>query len=708
MMKSVGQLLRQPMKTLIGVVLAAAGCCGLCISLAQFTASRAIGQQLESLFQPVAFPSAAYEKEADDWLADYARQNPEVVTHIGGSGLVSAYIPGIVPDNYTQHCPPLTTNTTGDLGENFLYLPNRSAAQYTCAMLRITLEEIGTPVHESYEYIQDSGEYGLAQTQRMTVKLKGTVEEVIGLEQGYNSPVGYTADLTLCVADQGELEALNLIPGQQYLVFGTDYVDEDYNLRRSLTLEEAEDGTHFPFIQSFDPDKLHLYTQEELENVPGALEEQVVGYYAYDNGIAVIKSWYSGAPRTIKMTLWDASSMPLYTYEKDVLGQVAEVAHPQRSFVTSTGEKVTMGVEEYHSLYAEPTIVKIETSVADFLASGQGTQWAKALQDIEINSHSFPLIGVEDVGMIPDFFQGTAEISQGRDFTQQELSAGAKVCLISEQMAKDNGLTLGDTLSLETYRNDLGVPYQTDIASGNGACMPMACYYFGTTMSRSPAQGYTIVGIYRQDSPWANYYNHFYAFTPNTIFVPLETVKDMAEYSYTGLFRWVEINGAYLERFLEDIGGAGYSGQLLVDDNGYTSAAAGVADYSRIAQTAVWVSLGVFVLVLLLFTLLYPGLLTRTMFTMECLGATPKERRRYVLQYAWGMILPGAVLGTIAGVVGWKYVTALSGTAGKVEPAITLSPGVFLLAAVLYLGIFSGGTAVTAILLSRDRGIRRK
>lgn len=99
---------------------------------------------------------------------------------------------------------------------------------------------------------------------------------------------------------------------------------------------------------------------------------------------------------------------------------------------------------------------------------------------------------------------------QGREFSQQEIDYGANVCLISEKLAAINDLSVGDSIPLQTYQNDPGVPYQTDISSGNGASLPMACYYFGTTMSLNSAVEYTIVGIYQQDNAWGNYSDNFY------------------------------------------------------------------------------------------------------------------------------------------------------------------------------------------------------
>lgn len=709
-MNTIKQVIRQPLKSFMGILMAAGACCALCICVAQFVAAMETQQQLKELFQPVGFPSSSYEKVADDWLFTYAEENPEIIQRIDSSGLVSAFIPNLNPDNYSQYCPPKRITSSGNSGDNLKYLPNMSRTQYNSAMLLIMLEEVGEPTYQSYEYITGSTEYGLAKTQRMIIKLKGTVEAVVGMEQGYNDPVGYTADLTLCVSDQAELETLHLVPGEKYLVYGTDYIDADYNLRCYFALKESADGTPYPFIPAFDSERLHMYTPEEIENMSSGLPESqvVVGYYEYDEGTVAITRSLAQQLKTITLTLWDQSSMPHYTYETDTMGRAIEVAHPDRSFRNQSGEMVTMGVEEYSSIYREPTIARIDTTVEEFLNSEEGVIWGDALRNVEINAHAFPVVGVKDIDYIADFYYGAARILKGRGFSQQEIDYGAKVCVISEKLAAINGLSVGDSISLQTYQNDPGVPYQTDISSGNGASSPMACYFFGTTMSLNPVEEYTIVGIYQQDNAWGNYSDNFYAFTPNTIFVPGQTIADIAEYSYTGLFRTVQINGEYLDRFLEDIGIAGYSGQLLVEDNGYSAAAEGVANYQQIAQTAMIVSAAVFVIILALFMLLFPGSVGKTLFTMQCLGANRKERICYVMEYALSITLPGTLMGALMGEICWGYMSAVWQYSSNMDSAL-LIPNVNCFAiGVLHFLTFVVFSAITAFLTSRDQGIQKK
>ena len=54
--------------------------------------------------------------------------------------------------------------------------------------------------------------------------------------------------------------------------------------------------------------------------------------------------------------------------------------------------------------------------------------------------HSAPVLTVEKLEGLAEFANGNAMVTQGRSFFQQEYDSGAAVCLISESLARENGL----------------------------------------------------------------------------------------------------------------------------------------------------------------------------------------------------------------------------------------------------------------------------
>ena len=69
--------------------------------------------------------------------------------------------------------------------------------------------------------------------------------------------------------------------------------------------------------------------------------------------------------------------------------------------------------------------------------------------------------------LLPPFINGTAYILEGEDITAEEYAKGEKVCLVSQKFAKNNTLSLGDTVRLPLfYANYRDAP--VDNTSGLG------------------------------------------------------------------------------------------------------------------------------------------------------------------------------------------------------------------------------------------------
>ena len=84
--------------------------------------------------------------------------------------------------------------------------------------------------------------------------------------------------------------------------------------------------------------------------------------------------------------------------------------------------------------------------------------WQKAMESVRVNSHSVPVLAVNHLEALADFAAGTTMVTQGRSFSQSEYDSGAAVCLISESLARENGLNVGDSLPLSLYEDDPGLP----------------------------------------------------------------------------------------------------------------------------------------------------------------------------------------------------------------------------------------------------------
>lgn len=89
----------------------------------------------------------------------------------------------------------------------------------------------------------------------------------------------------------------------------------------------------------------------------------------------------------------------------------------------------------------------------DFLASEAGALWREdIIPTVERVYSTAKLILTDNVYSIYQFNKGSATILEGRAISEEEYAQGANVCLVSQQYAKKNGLTVGDALSMELYK----------------------------------------------------------------------------------------------------------------------------------------------------------------------------------------------------------------------------------------------------------------
>jgi putative ABC transport system permease protein len=66
-----------------------------------------------------------------------------------------------------------------------------------------------------------------------------------------------------------------------------------------------------------------------------------------------------------------------------------------------------------------------------------------------------------------DFEEGTVNLTQGRFFTEEEQRTGKRVGLISEELAQENGLAVGDTMVLDGQFIDYSSGEETEKQKGN-------------------------------------------------------------------------------------------------------------------------------------------------------------------------------------------------------------------------------------------------
>lgn len=737
-MRTWRQLLRQPIKTISGFLLLTLAVAILCVCVGQSLAAKATADSLNDRFTTIAIPAGlqtneqvgdnAYLKtptvtlseELQTWLEETAISHPDVIKGIMKQGILSAYIPELTPLNYTQG-EYISTSFAGGNDTFYFFEPDPSGRPYSCAMFVITLDEIGEPTentdyimaeveeplepsdftsYEAYwEYYQSLIEETV--TLGYTVKLSGTITQVVSLQEGFRDPTGMTARLSLTVPALEQIEALHLIPGERYLVYGMDYYDEDWALRG----EWADERNPLPIVMdAFDMSKLHMLTEEELkqyENYPSN-DIPVASY----NGRILFQSEYEKI-NAVSMTL--ALPVPENQYEavRDEEGCLLEVKPATRICYTDIrGEEVAVDVGEYTKRYQIPTITRLTGSSEDFLNSSDGAMWKTALERDAVNNSAFAVIGVDKLGYMADFARQNSQIVEGRDFTAEELSTGAKVCVIHEALAAASHLKIGDTITANFYQSDAGLPYQGGIIGMNrwGLLNPSASFYFDTTPFLETVR-YTIVGVYRSKNMWCDVAENEYGFSANTVFVPRSSVVTQMEYFNSVPFTTPVIQNGQLDAFRELAAKAGYADRFIYHDQGYSTIAKNFHNYKGLAEKVLLIGVSMYTVILLLFLLLYPRSQKRAVRAMESLGASRGRRFAHIMFSSLGIVLPASILGGVLGILLWQYVADALKESADAAVALQIKGGTLATIAVAQFVFTMALNALVSLAITASKGL---
>lgn len=681
-MKSIRQLLRQPLKTLAGILLVALAVSVLCVSFSQTLAAEDTVAKLKETFVTVALPADMGSKDAKDWVHNLTAERDDIFLSMTQHGLASAYIPSMNQDNHTVHMNP-----SGGMTDNGLSEPDTFV--YANAMLEITVTSIDENDYfggESRYRVQSNmqGSYTMAEhftfDSEMSFLVQGTVDRVIGLEEGYHDPTGYNISLYVWVNSHEEFDALGIQEGERYLVYGNDYLDLDWMYRNYMVHSGKimfwEEGVEVPYWKNYQIKEKEVFDREAFleayDRNPDADPNDYTRMERYIRALlgdlyTAIEGPESYMFRTVEMTLeaYPHGPISLYVQENEefVLKEV------DYTWLDEQGQEQTITAEEYKSKYSVPTIVHLDGTVEEFLASEAGASWQNALNDIKINKHNFPVIAVDDLHNYADFACGRADISDGRHFTAEELTSGAKVCILSEALAEANGLSVGDTVSTRFLNYDFANPHQTRITV-DGFVNPTAYRYYSNIMSMNPEEEYTIVGLYVQDEPWGNVDNNVYSFTPNTIFVPKTAVSGSMDLSDQGMFTTYVLDGDYLRELQFMAVDAGYDGIFYYYDNGYSSLADSLKGYTQAAGEILPLGLLVYGVLMALYLFLFPGRQRKDLTMMDSFGATHFRRVKHILLSCAGILIPGSVLGTLAGIGLWEQVSLALG--GYMEAGVEI------------------------------------
>lgn len=692
-MNPLHQLTRRPVKAAFGVLLLALAGAILCLSGGQYWAAAqtratvertyttvavitglgsseetAGSMNAESLRQSSATGAAIFFQEPEQQSWDIIRSRPTV-------GMVSGYSPCLKPaiSLYTGH--------------------RGSDAPYEYSIVEIRADAVTEVINDWF------GESGSAVWQ-----LDGQVLGIYGLNDAFRDPSGQRASVTLCQEYDDPAKLLHPEAGKRYLLLSHSYTDDEWYLRRNVA-----DWVFMDTNVQLDPWSLdilgNLIRYDQRANPDGTQYCRPAhdGEFTDDaDGLVELapdELIYSDPVTGIEVTNIDPDDFGRFSFAVDALKDTGEimVEDPQQP---GNWRPETVDYTQYNL----PSIQELPDGVTAQEVIDSTSSWRMAMESIQTNNHSVPVLAVDSVEGMLEFASGRTQITQGRSISQEEYRDGAAVCLISETLARESGLDVGDTLPLSLYEKEKNL-----MPTMVGDSDPTASYYLPQRGFQQETE-YTIIGLYRQSSEWSE---TVASFTPNSVLTPkksvtcaMETGDCAIEASPSGLWGTMILKNGTAGQMEARLAENNLAGTVTYYDQGYSGIMESLDGFSRVSRTVLWVGLALWVVVLAAYCVLFPLQEGKTALRMWTLGTVKRD----ITGSIWLSSAAVAVIGTVIALA--VSIPGMSWAIGKLqeltgsELTMSVSPWQTAALCAVVLVLELAAVALCSALAAR-RGIRK-
>ena len=683
-MNPMHQLTRRPVKAAFGALLLALAGVILALSGGQFWAAARTRAGVEATYTTVAVVTGGAEQagnsdpslasasaawEAARFLEQPEQQNWSIIRSRPRVGLVSGYASNLMPllDLYNFR--------SYNGGETMDSAPD---APYTYFILEVLV----TDALERHDRPQEGASYS-----ESTWSISGQVQRVYGLQQRLRDPTGWQADIRFTQYYGDGDVPVRPEAGKRYLLLACTYDDTEWEERCGIAAEILWQTNVKLNPWSLDiENNLIRYdqrTRQEEQVLDETLQElppDALGYRDPTTGAEVF---------SLSMNATDHLRTNVVRYSG-----MMETLAPDGDSGLWTMQTVDYGRYDLPSIQELPEGVTAR-EIMDGTAS-----WQTALKALDVTNHSVPVLTVEKVEALADFAAGNAMVTQGRSFSQSEYDSGAAVCLISESLARENGLNVGDSLPLSLYEDDPGLP--PIYARFQESCNPRASVFVPQEGFRQETE-YTIIGLYRQSSEWVTSPT---SFTPNSVFVPEKSVTCQTVTGSCGVWSSLVLQNGTIDQMEARLAENGLGGTVTYYDQGYSDIVESLDGYTRVSRTVLLVGLALWAVVLAAYCILLPMQEGKTALRMWTLGA----KRRDIAGQIWIpsalVALVGTIIALAVSIPGMSWATdkiqALTGS----DLTLTVSTGQTV---ALCAGALAIALAVIALVSvsTAQRGIRK-
>ena len=692
-MNPLHQLTRRPVKAAFGVLLLALAGAILCLSGGQYWAAVQTRATVERTYTTVAVITGlgSSEETADSMNAESLRQDsatgaaiffqePEqqswdIIRSRPTVGMVSGYSPCLKPaiSLYTGH--------------------RSSDAPYEYSIVEIRADAVTERNNDWF------GESGCASWQ-----LDGQVLGIYGLNDAFRDPSGQRASVTLCQVYDDPAKLLHPEAGKRYLLLSHSYTDDEWSLRQNVA-----DWVFMETKVQSDPWSLdilgNLIRYDQRANPDGTKYCRLAhdGEFTDDADgfveLAPDELIYSDPATGIEVTNIDPDDFGRFSFAVDALKDTGEimVEDPQQP---GNWRPETVDYTQYNL----PSIQELPDGVTAQEVIDSTSSWRMAMESIQTNNHSVPVLAVDSVEGMLEFASGRTQITQGRSISQDEYRDGAAVCLISETLARESGLDVGDTLPLSLYEKEKNL-----MPTMVGDSDPTAYYYLPQRGFQQETE-YTIIGLYRQSSEWSE---TVASFTPNSVLTPkksvtcaMETGDCAIEASPSGLWGTMILKNGTAGQMEARLAENNLAGTVTYYDQGYSGIMESLDGFSRVSRTVLWVGLALWVVVLAAYCVLFPLQEGKTALRMWTLGTVKRDITGSIWLSSAAVAAIGAVIALAVSIPGMSWAIGKLQELTGSELTMSVSPWQTAALCAVVLVLELAAVALCSALAAR-RGIRK-
>ena len=634
-MNPMHQLTRRPVKAAFGALLLALAGVILALSGGQFWAAARTRAGVEATYTTVAVVTGGAEQAGDSdaslesasaaweaarFLEQPEQQNWSIIRSRPRVGLVSGYASNLTPllDLYNFR------SYSG--GETMDSAPDAPYTYFILEVLAGEVQERQDPPQEGASYSESTG------------SISGQVQGVYGLQQGLRDPTGWQADIRFTQYYSDGDAPMRPEAGKRYLLLACTYDDTEWEERCGIAAEILWDTNVQLDPWSLDiENNLIRYdqrTRQEEQVLDETLQElppDAPGYRDPTTGAEVF---------SLSMNAADHLRTNVVRYSG-----MMETLAPDGDSGLWTMQTVDYG------RYDLPSIQELPEGVTAQEVIDNTSSWRMAMESIRVNNHSVPVLAVDSVEGMLEFASGRTQITQGRSISQEEYRDGAAVCLISETLARESALNVGDSLPLSLYEDDPGLP--PIYARFQESCNPRASVFVTQEGFRQETE-YTIIGLYRQSNEWVTTPT---SFTPNSVFVPEKSVTCRTVTGSCGVWSSLILQNGTIDQMEARLEEHGLGGTVTYYDQGYSDIVESLNGYTRVSRTVLLVGLALWAVILAAYCVLLPMQEGKTALRMWTLGA----KRRDIAGQIWTpsalMVAAGTVIALAVSIPGMSWAT---------------------------------------------------